>query len=124
MVNISVSAASVLKGAGAKTNVGTAGATITAGQPLYMVNREPDTLRLADANLSAAAAAVVGIALHGAFSGQPIEYVVEDGDFTPGATLTVGRVYVLRADVKGWRGRRGDRVLRVKYGVASRANEV
>ena len=41
-----------------------------------------------------------------------------------GGNGVLGRVYVLRGDVKGWRGRRGDRVLRVKYGVASRANEV
>lgn len=100
MTDLSVTAANVLKGANAKTRHGVAGATITAGQTLYEDSADNFKLKAADADASAAAANCVGVALHGASSGQPLEYVYEDDDFTPGATLTLSvgtaiPVYVL-----------------------------
>ena len=100
MANISITAGSVLPGTNAKIRQGVAGATITAGQPLYY-DSASSSLKLADANVSATLATVVGIALQGASSGQRVEYVYDDDDFTPGATLSLATpdfgVYVLSA---------------------------
>lgn len=70
------------------------------GQALYSDPNDSGKLKLADCDASATTAKVVGIALHGASSGQPIEYVIEDPDFTPGATLSLSAagddgIYVL-----------------------------
>ncbi len=106
MADISVTAASVIAGANAKKARGRAGATITAGQTLYADGSDSSDLKLADANASAATANCVGIALHGASDGQPLEYVYEDDDFTPGATLSLSAaaddgVYVLSGTAGG-----------------------
>lgn len=101
MADLTITASSVLASASAIVRSGTAGATITAGQPIYIDTADMNKLKLADANASAATAVVAGIALHGASAGQPLKYVVEDASFTPGATLTVGQVYVLSATAGG-----------------------
>lgn len=99
---IVVTAGSVLASATALCATGVAGVTITAGQTLYKDSTAGNVLKLADANASAATAAVVGIALNGGSVGQPIKYVYEDtAGFTPGATLTVGVVYALSATPGG-----------------------
>lgn len=105
MADISVTAGSVVASAGAVKLQGTAGATITAGQALYL-DSTTNTLKLADADSSAATANCVGIALNGGSSGQPITYTNDDPDFTPGATLslsvaTVKGVYILSATAGG-----------------------
>lgn len=106
MADISITAASVVAGANAKKRTGVAGATITAGQALYEDGASSNVLKLADANASAATAKCVGIALHGASSGQPITFVTEDDDFTPGGTLSLSAaadsgVYVLSGTAGG-----------------------
>lgn len=101
MADISVTAANVLSSATALTSSGVAGATITAGQTLYIDTANSNVLKLADANASALTATVAGIALHGASSGQPLKYVYEDSTFTHGATLTVGQTYVQSATAGG-----------------------
>jgi len=106
MSDISITAANVVKGANAKTRRGRAGATITAGQTLYEDSSDNFDLKLADANASAATANCVGIALHGASDGQPLEYVYEDDEFTPGGTLSISAaaddgVYVLSGTAGG-----------------------
>ena len=101
MSALTVTASSVLKGANASTNQGTAGATITAGQPLYIDAADSNKLKPCDADASTAAASAVGIALHGASSGQPITYVTEDYDFTPGATLVTAKIYVVGGSAAG-----------------------
>ena len=101
MADLSVTAASVLASTNAKKGKGTAGATITAGQTLYEDTSDLDSfgkpkLKLADSDSATAAVRTcVGIALHGASSGQPLQYVIEDSSFTPGGTLVVGTTYVL-----------------------------
>lgn len=87
MADVSVTAANVVAGATAQKRTGIAGATITAGQPVYEDSSDSYKFKLADANASAATSNVVGIALHGASSGQPLTIVTEDDDFTPGFTL-------------------------------------
>lgn len=93
MADITVTPANVVTYAGGSYETGTAGATITAGQTLYKDSADDNKLKLADANASATTATVCGIALHAATSGQPIRYQT-GGDVNPGATVTVGTIYV------------------------------
>lgn len=99
MADITVTPASVVKGANAITRRGTAGGTITAGQPVY--KDTAGKYQASDANASALTADVVGIALHGASLNQPLEIVEEDDDFTPGATIVNGTVYIASATAGG-----------------------
>jgi hypothetical protein len=63
---------------------------------LYIDTSASNTLKLADSDSATAGVRnCVGIALNGASSGQPVEYVIEDPAFTPGGTLVVGEIYVL-----------------------------
>ncbi len=96
MANLSITAANVLSSLGLGLPYGVAGATITAGQVLYL-DSVTNTLKLADANASAATAAAVGIAAHGAYAAQRLSYVAVDSLFTPGGTMTVGQRYFLSA---------------------------
>lgn len=92
MADISITAASVLASATAVIRREyTAGATITAGQLVYL--NASNQWVLADANAAATGNGITdlrGIALNGASSGQPLSVCVEDSDFTPGGTLTNG----------------------------------
>lgn len=99
MADLSVTAASVLASASAQTSEGIAGATITAGQPLYA--DAADSGKLKPAQATSAKNAAVGVSLHGASSGQPIKYATRDAGFTPGATLVVGTVYCVSAAAGG-----------------------
>lgn len=98
MADLTITAANVVTTSSNK-RTGTAGATITAGQALYL-DSTTNTLKLADTDASALAAACVGIALHGASSGQPITYQTA-GDIVIGATVAVGEVYVLSGTAGG-----------------------
>jgi hypothetical protein len=98
MAALSITVAEVIPGTtGATFEDGLAGATITAGQPLYL-DASVGTYKLADADASAATAQVRGIALHGALTGQPIK-MQTGGDITLGATAApaVGVIYALGA---------------------------
>lgn len=99
-VDISVTAASVIKGTEASTGRGTAGGTITAGQPVYIDSSDSNKVKITDADASDAAAAAVGIALHASLSGQPIEYQIS-GNLTFNAVLTTGKAYVCSATAGG-----------------------
>lgn len=94
MADISITAASV-KPANENTVIGRgiAGATITAGQPVYADSTASFKIKPA-AHTDAATAAVVGIALNGAAADQPVAYAVS-GDVTFNAALTAATVYVL-----------------------------
>lgn len=112
MVDLVVTPANVQASAKALKEQGIAGATITAGQSVYLDTTDM-RFKLADANGSTTQAAVVGIALNNASAGQPITVAYEDDDFSPGATVTNGTFYVLSANpggvapaadiVAGWR---------------------
>jgi hypothetical protein len=94
MTDITITAANVVASSGATRERGTAGATITAGQIVYL---DPTTNRygLADSNSGTAAVRQArGIALNGASSGQPLE-ILKAGDITIGGTLTAGVAYYL-----------------------------
>lgn len=96
MAAISITAANVVAGSNAQTSTGTAGATITAGQLLYEDTGDANKLKLADCNLSSLAAAIKGVALHAAASGQPITYQ-NAGSITIGGTVVAGTIYVAGA---------------------------
>lgn len=77
-----------------------AGATITAGQPLYQGT--DDLFYPADANGADPLYKVVGIAENGAAANQPVSVVVSDPQFTPGiTTLAIGDSVILSATAGG-----------------------
>lgn len=84
-----------------EAQVGTAGATITKGQLLYL-DSGTNTFKLADANGTAATAKVVAIAASDAVSGQGLLYLTKDADLTLGATLSMSApIYCLSATAGG-----------------------
>ena len=95
MAALSITASQVQPGSTAARQSGTAGETITAGQPVYK-KASDGKLYKADNATSAATADVKGIALHGASDGQPLDYQ-PSGDVTlgAGASMTVGEIYVV-----------------------------
>lgn len=103
MSAVSVTAAEVLPIAGS-TQIDKEllfGAAVTAGQAVYKdTATSPATWKLADANLSATAALVSGIALNSGAIGQ-VAAVAIGGTIDPGFTVTVGEVYVLGATAAG-----------------------
>lgn len=105
MADLSVTAANVAPISGTSFDTvpgeGIAGVAITAGQTLYIDTANANVLKLADANSSALTATVAGIALHGAAAGQPIKYAKPGGEYTAGATLTVGTPYFQSATAGG-----------------------
>lgn len=100
MSDLSITTANVIAGTGAKKVNGTAGATITAGKPVYL-DSTTDTYKIADCDSATAEArSPAGIALHGASSGQPLT-IIESGPLTIGATLTPGTAYYLSPTAGG-----------------------
>lgn len=98
MTDITITPANVTPGTGAVIGQGTAGATITAGQAVYRDSTD-GLLKLADADAVDTADAA-GIALHGASSGQPLQYQY-GGVINIGATVSVGETYALSATPGG-----------------------
>lgn len=100
MADLTVTASSVLASAAATVvRTGVAGATVTAGQPVYSDSADENSLKPAQA--TAAKENATGIALHGAADGQPLSYVTKDSGFTPGATLIAGEIYVVSSAAAG-----------------------
>lgn len=100
MADLSITPANVLPRAGARTVRGTAGATITAGQAVYL-DPADNRFKLADCdNASTNVRALAGIALNGAAAGQPLT-VQNGGDVTLGAVLTAGTTYYLSPNPGG-----------------------
>lgn len=92
MVDLVITPANVVKGAGATTLQGIAGETLTAGMAVY---RDAASKKFLKADADAASAGVrnaVGIALNGAALDQPV-VVQTDGEITLGAVLAVGTAY-------------------------------
>ena len=98
MADLTITAANVLQTDGNFTD-GTAGATITAGQTVYL-DATTNRWKLAQADGTSAEASLRGVALHGASNGQPLR-VLTSGRYNPGATVAVGTVYVVSATAGG-----------------------
>lgn len=93
MTDIVITAANVLPGSDAKKKTGTAGATITAGQTVYLDSSD-NKYKLFDADSATAAArTLAGVALNGASNGQPLT-VQYEGNITIGGTVVAGVTYV------------------------------
>ena len=94
MSDLSVTAASVVKGSNAVIERGSAGETVTAGMAVYKDATTGKYMK-ADSNSATAAARVpLGVALNGASLDQPLT-IQKSGDITIGATLTAGVTYYL-----------------------------
>lgn len=94
MTDLSITAGNVVVGSTATIARGVAGASITAGQAVYL---DPTTGKYNLADTDSATAAVrqaIGVALHAAAANQPLS-VCTDGPVTIGATLVAGEVYYL-----------------------------
>ena len=90
MAAISITAANVIPSSTASRSLGVAGATITAGQAVYIDTTDSNKIKLADANGTTPANTFAGIAENGATAGQKISYVTNDtAGFTIGATVPV-----------------------------------
>jgi len=101
MADITVTAANVVAPSGQENiRVGTAGATITPGQALYIDLTDSNKIKLADADASTAAAVVAGVAVTGAVDTEPVVYAVA-GDYDTGATVVKGGVYCASATAGG-----------------------
>jgi hypothetical protein len=99
MADLTITAANVVKGSTAKTEVGIYGATITAGQTVYQ-DASDKKYKLCDADSGTAAVRTTrGIALNSGSDGQPAA-VQTEGAITIGATVTVGTIYV-QSDTPG-----------------------
>jgi len=91
MADLIVTAGNVLAGTNAVTKSVTWGETITAGLAVY---KDATSGRYKKASTaSAALAAIEGISLNGGANGQP-GTIVTSGNLNPGATVSVGTVYV------------------------------
>lgn len=99
MADLSITAANCVQGTNASVVDGTLGATVTAGQSVYL-DSVTTTYKLADADASAAAAAAKGVALNGGASGQPVK-VQNSGPITIGGTVVVGKTYIVSATAGG-----------------------
>lgn len=100
MADLSITAANVVAGSGAKKTTGIAGATITAGQPVYLDTAD-SKYKLADCDSATAAVrSPAGIALHAASANQPLT-IHRSGPLTIGATVTAGVAYYLSATPGG-----------------------
>lgn len=98
MADATITASSVTKTNNTVIQIGTAGATITAGQVLYIDTANNYVMKPAVATVQASAV-VAGVALHGALNGQPIAYAT-GGDINI-STLAQGVVYVASANAGG-----------------------
>jgi hypothetical protein len=99
MADLTVTAASVLWTSGPKP-AGVAGASVTAGQSLYL-DSATSTLKLAQADGTAAEADAVGVALHAAGTGQPLVYAGQGAVINIGATTSKATTYVVSATAGG-----------------------
>lgn len=100
MADLTITATSVIPGSTAKIAHGTAGATITAGQAVYL---DSTTGKWALADTDSATAAVRsahGVALNGCVLNQPIA-VCTSGPVTIGATIEAGTAYWLSGTAGG-----------------------
>lgn len=102
--DLSITAANVKASEDQRTRYhdGKAGVAITAGQVVYQDATDSGKIKLADANGTAAAANVLGIAAHNAAVDQPIRVIIADPNLTPGATLSMSsQIYILSATPGG-----------------------
>lgn len=89
MAAISITASAVVPSSNAIIKSGTAGATITQGQALYIDSTDSNKLKLCT-TATLAQATCVGLAVNAASSGQKVDYVTQDPSLTIGSTQLSG----------------------------------
>lgn len=94
MADLVITAASVVKGADARTVEGIAGETILAGQVVYLAAATGKWMKADNNSATAEVRQATGIALTGSSLNQPI-VVQKSGQITIGATLVAGTAYYL-----------------------------
>ena len=100
MADISITASAVVPSANAVIKHTTAGATLTAGQLIYLDTADLDAngigkAKLSDANGAAALRVVDGITVGGASAGQPVAIVTYDTALVVGSGLTANNILIL-----------------------------
>lgn len=100
MADLTVTAASVLWTSGTK-ETGIAGASVTAGQAVYIDTANSNVLKLAQSDGTTLEAAAAGIALHAAGTGQPLVYAGNGSVINIGATTTKATTYMVSAAAGG-----------------------
>lgn len=96
MADLAPTAGSVVAAEGISKTEQIAGASIVAGDWLYMDTANNNVMKLAQADGTALEATVYGMALNTASIGQPV-LVARAGDVDFGCTITVAAVYILSA---------------------------
>lgn len=94
MADLAITAASVVPVSGYGYVDLVAGATITQGQVCYQASADSKAYKADCDSATAEVRAIKGVALNSASAGQPIR-LQTTGDLNPGATLTVGEIYIL-----------------------------
>jgi hypothetical protein len=91
MAALSVTAASVVKTSTGLYNQGVAGASITAGQPLYIDTANNYVLKPSNADSlgSALAASIAGFSICAATTGQLVQYAIADSAYKHGLDTAV-----------------------------------
>jgi hypothetical protein len=102
MADYTVTASAVLNHNGTEVVRAIAGEAIAAGQLVYILAADSKAY-LADANVSAAVAACVGMAVNSAAIGQPVGYV-KTGEVTVGAIFSAAGKPVYLSDTAGKAG--------------------
>ena len=100
MADVTVTAANVELVSGT-TSSGVSGETITAGEAVWVDTGDSNKIKLADADLSAAAATVSGVAIQGSTTGNLVVYALTGAVIDIGGTVVKGGVYVLSATAGG-----------------------
>ena len=95
MADYVITVADVAAQTGATYGDGTAGASITQGDVIYIDADDSDKIKPADCTTSAATAAAKGVALNAAETGQPVRYAKAGSSIDFGTTFTIGAVIVL-----------------------------
>lgn len=100
-LDLSITASGVLPGAGAFVGSGTAGESLTRGQPLFRNKTDSKLYRAAATNANQSAnSVVVGICAQDVAANQPVQYY-RGGQIAIGANITAGQVYVLSSNTGG-----------------------
>ena len=99
MADVTITAAEVLPTSTTGVESGIAGATLTAGMPVYKDSTDGNSLKPCDADASASAQCV-GIMLCGAADGQRCIYA-KTGDIDPGFTAVAGEAYAVSTTAGG-----------------------
>ena len=94
MADLVITAASVLAGANAVRDSGSAGEAISAGQAVYRSSTTNKWMLADSDSATAEAKKATGIALNGASLNQPLA-VLKSGDITIGAAVVAGTAYYL-----------------------------